>query len=82
MARQLELVEHVDLQRTETAAEADLLVGRDVLVAEYHDVMIQVSAMNALEIIVGKRLAQLEPGYFSAQRRTFKRRDLDGLGWG
>jgi hypothetical protein len=40
VAGQLELMQHVDLQRTETAAEADLLVGRDALVAEYHYVMI------------------------------------------
>src|ERR1700761_1597060 len=82
MARQLKLVEHVDLQRTEAAAEADLLVGRDVLVAEHDHVVIQVSAMNALEIIVGKRLAQGETLHFSAQRRTFKRGDLNGLVWG
>jgi hypothetical protein len=66
VAGQLELTQHVDLQRPETAAEADLLVGRDALVAKHDHVMIQVSAMNALEIIVGKRLAQVKTGYFSA----------------
>jgi len=82
VAGQLELTQHVDLQRTETAAEADLLLGRDALVAEYHDVMIEVGAMDALEIFVGKRLAQVETCYFSAQRRAFERRDLNGLVWG
>jgi hypothetical protein len=79
MAAQLELVQHVDLQRAETAAEADVLFGRDALVTKYDDVMIQVSAMNALEIFVGKRLAQVETCHFGAQRRTFKRRYFDDL---
>lgn len=82
VAGQLELVQHVDLQRTETAAEADLLAGRDALVAEHDHVMIEVRAMDALEIFVGKRLAQVETGYFGAQRSIFKRCDLDGLVWG
>jgi hypothetical protein len=43
-----------------------LLVGRDALVAEHDHVMIEVSAMDALEVFVGKRLAQVEACHFSA----------------
>jgi hypothetical protein len=38
--------------------------------------------MDALEIFVGKRLAQVKTSHFSAQRREFKRCDFDGLVWG
>jgi hypothetical protein len=43
-----------------------VLVGRDALVAEHDHVMIEMRAMDALEIVVGKRLAQVETGHFSA----------------
>jgi hypothetical protein len=49
---QQELLEHVDLQHTETAAESDLLFGRDALIAEHNNVMVQVRTVNAREILV------------------------------
>jgi hypothetical protein len=66
MPAQLELVKYVDLQRSKTAAEVDVLLGRDALVAEYDHMMIEMRAVNAFEIVVGKRLAQVETGYFGA----------------
>jgi hypothetical protein len=82
MTGQLKLVQHVDLQRTEAAAEVYVLLGRDALVAKHNDVMIEMRAMDTLEIFVGEGLAQVEAGYFGAQGRTVERGDLDGLVWG
>jgi hypothetical protein len=78
MPGQLELVQHVNLQRTKAATEGNVLFGCDALVAEHDYVMIEMRAMDAFEIVVGERLAQVETGYFSAQG-AFERRDLDGL---
>jgi hypothetical protein len=44
---QLELVQHVDLERAEAAAEIDVLGGRDLLVAEHQHVVIEVRAVDA-----------------------------------
>jgi hypothetical protein len=49
---QQELLEHVDLQHTETSAESDLLFGGDALIAEHNNVMVQVRTVNAREILV------------------------------
>jgi len=43
-----------------------VLFGRDALVAEHDHMVIEMRAMDALEIVVGERLAQVETGYFSA----------------
>jgi hypothetical protein len=66
IGRQLKLVQHVDLQRPEAAAKGDLLVRCDALIAKHQYVVIEVRAMNAREIFVGKRLAQIEPEDFGA----------------
>jgi hypothetical protein len=50
MARQLELAQHVDLQRAEAAAEGDLLGRRDALVAEHQHVVVEVGAVDAREV--------------------------------
>ena len=49
---QQELFEHMDLQHAETAAEGDLLFGGDALVAEHDDVMVQVCAVDAGEVLL------------------------------
>jgi hypothetical protein len=59
-----------------------VLLGRDALVAKHNDVMIEMRAMDTLEIFVGEGLAQVEAGYFGARGRTVERGDLDGLVWG
>src|ERR1700692_1679188 len=48
--RQLELTQHMDLQPSKTAAEIDLLLRRDALLSEYHDMMIQMCLMDAPEV--------------------------------
>ncbi len=69
MGRQQELLQHMDLQRPEAAAEIDLLTRRDVLPAKHHDVMVEVRLMNAGEIRVIDRQAQIQP-VISAPRRA------------
>lgn len=66
VSRQLELMQYVNLQRTEAPAERYLLVGRDSLITKHDNVMIQMRAMNALEYIGRKRFAQVETCHFSA----------------
>ncbi|GLH52601.1 hypothetical protein RS3R6_07820 [Pseudomonas atacamensis] len=57
---QEELFEHVDLQHAETAAEIDLLLRGDLLIAKDHDVVIQVRAVNPREVLIIDRPAQVE----------------------
>jgi hypothetical protein len=58
----------VDLQRPEAAAKGDLLIGRDALVAKHQYVVIEVSAVNAREVLGGERLIQVETQHFGAHR--------------
>jgi hypothetical protein len=64
ISRQLKLVQHMDLQRTKAAAKGDLLLGGDALVAKHQYVVIEMRAMNAREILIAKRLIQVEPQHF------------------
>lgn len=52
MPGQQELLEHMDLQHAKTTAESDVLFGCDALIAEHHDVIVQVGAVDAGEILV------------------------------
>ncbi len=79
MAGQLELVQHVDLQRTKAPAERDLLVRRDALVAEHQHVVVKVRAMDTREIIGGQWLRQVQPDHFGTERRI-ERTDLETVG--
>ena len=47
---QVELMQHVDHQAAEAAAEIDVLPRRDALVAEHQQVVVQVRLVHALEI--------------------------------
>jgi hypothetical protein len=78
MARQLELVQHVDLQRAEAAAEGDLLRRRDALVAEHQHVIVEVRAMDAREIPGGQRLRQIQPDHFGTER-CVERTDAEAI---
>lgn len=44
----------MDLQRAETAAEGDLLLGRDALVTEYQQGVIEMGAMDTGEVVIAK----------------------------
>ncbi|GAB7528180.1 hypothetical protein PS3A_05870 [Pseudomonas sp. 3A(2025)] len=78
MIGQQELLEHVDLQHAETAAEIDLLLGGDVLVTEHHDVMIQMRLVNTGEIGVIKGFRQIEPDDLGTDL-VGERADIKGL---
>ena len=58
VARELEVLEHVDLQRPEQAAEIDVLARRDALVAEHQHVVVQVRAVDAGEVLAAQRARQ------------------------
>jgi hypothetical protein len=79
MTRQLELMQHMNLQRTKAPAESNLLVRRDALIAEHQHVMIEVSTVDAREIVLAQRLAEIEPENFRADGAV-ERANLDGLG--
>ncbi|KAK0339438.1 hypothetical protein LTR94_034491, partial [Friedmanniomyces endolithicus] len=68
VARQREIAQHVDLQLAEAAAERHLLGRRDVLVAEYQHVVVEVGAVQAAEIFRAERTRQVEADDFGAQR--------------
>jgi hypothetical protein len=57
---QQELLEHVDLQHAKATAEIDLLLRGDLLIAKDHDVVIQVRAVNAREVLIIDRSAEVE----------------------
>jgi len=78
MTRELKLVQHMNLQRPETAAKGDLLLRGDALVAKHQHVVIEVRAVNAREVLCGKRLAQIEAQYFGAYRAV-EWANFDGL---
>ena len=50
VARQQELLEHMNLQLAEAAAEDDLLFGADPLLPEHQHMVVKVGTVNALEI--------------------------------
>jgi hypothetical protein len=76
MTGQLELVQHVNLQRPKTAAEVDVLRGRDLLIAKHQHVIVEMRAVNACEIFGGKRLVQIEAEHFGADGRI-ERNDFE-----
>jgi hypothetical protein len=78
LRRQLELAQHVDLQRAPAAAERDLLRRRDVLVAEHEDVVRQVGAVQAREVVGVEREGEVEAHDLGAERRV-ERNDVEAL---
>nr|GEU28124.1 hypothetical protein [Tanacetum cinerariifolium] len=74
---QLKIAQHVDLQRPETAAEIDLLLRRDALVAEHQQVVVEVRLVDAREIVRRQGLMQIEAEDLRAQRRI-EQLDLEG----
>ena len=78
MIGQQKLLEHVNLQRAETAAEGDLLLGRDALVTEHQQSVIEMGTMDTSEIDVVQRLGQVQTDDFRPQR-GIERANLEGL---
>ena len=85
---QQKLLEHVDLQRAETAAEGDLLLGRDALVTEYKQGVIEMGAMDTGEVVITERPGQIQADDLGAHGRiegtNFERlcrRRGDGMGY-
>ncbi len=68
MVLELELVQHMDFERAEAATEFDVLGGSDLLVAEHHDVMVEVRAVDAREVGVVDRPGDVEADDFGADR--------------
>ena len=66
----------MDLQQPETAAEIDLLLRCDALVAEHQQVAIEVRLVDALEIARRQRMMQIEAEDLRTQRRI-EHFDLD-----
>ncbi|GLZ25692.1 hypothetical protein Pstu01_23610 [Stutzerimonas stutzeri] len=64
MIGQQKLLEHVDLQRAETAAEGDLLLGGDALVTEHQQSVIEMGTMDTSEIGFVQRLGQVQANDF------------------
>jgi hypothetical protein len=56
----------VDLERAEAAAEIDMGLGADLLVAEDHDVVVEVRLVDALEVFGVDRLRDVEADDFGA----------------
>jgi hypothetical protein len=79
MAGQLELMQHMDFERPETAAEFDVRFGRHPLLAKHHDVVIEMRAMNAREIGVIDRPGDVETDDLGADRRI-EWTDFESLG--
>ncbi|MNZ86891.1 hypothetical protein D3C78_1057340 [compost metagenome] len=67
MPWQQELLEHVDLQLAEQAAEGNLLLRSDVLVAEHQQAMVQMREVDVGEILRIERAGQIQPDDFRAQ---------------
>lgn len=79
MVRQLEVLQHVDLQRPEAAAEVDVLARRDALVAEHHHVVVEVRLVQPGEVRIAERSRQVQPQHLGAQRRAGQRPDVEAL---
>ncbi|CFW28885.1 Uncharacterised protein [Bordetella pertussis] len=77
--RKVELMQHMDHQAAEAAAEIDVLPGRDALVAKHHQVMIQVRTAHAGKIGGTQRTRQVDADDLRAQR-VVQRPDREVLG--
>lgn len=84
----------MDLQRTEQAAELDLLLRRNTLIAEDQQMMIEMRTVDSLEVMPGERHGQIEIEDLRSQRtmqgtdseilirRSIESRFCDGEGGG
>ena len=58
---------HVNFELAKAVGEIDWLCGRELLVAEYHDLMIEKSTFDLGESSVAQGWRQIDPGNFRAQ---------------
>lgn len=75
---QLELAQHMDLQRAEAAAEGHLLRRRDVLVAKHQHTVLKVGVVDQGEIFPAQRNGQVEAANGRAQRSDVETGVEDG----
>ncbi|MNC28133.1 hypothetical protein D3C75_763300 [compost metagenome] len=78
VAGEQELLEHMDLQWAEAAAEGDLLVGADALVAEHQHMVVEVGAMDTGEILGVDWYGQVQADDLGAYG-TGERADFEAL---
>jgi len=78
MVLQLELVQHVDLQRPEAAAEGDLLRWLDALVAKHQHVVVQVRSVDGREVGIRQRRTEVQADHFGAERGAGESADIEG----
>ena len=67
IARQLELVQHMDLQRPPQTAEGHLLRRGDALVTEHQHMVLPVRLLQTLKILLQNGLRQIQPQHFCPQ---------------
>ena len=68
----------MDDRVAKAAAEGDVLIDRDLLVAEEHDEIVHQGIVDFLELLVSQRLRQVDSGDFRADGRRHLA-DGDGL---
>jgi hypothetical protein len=68
IARLAAVLAHVLLERAEAAAERDVLLGRQALVAEEDHLVLVPGRLDGAESFVVQRPRQVHPEYFGAQR--------------
>ncbi|MNE91889.1 hypothetical protein D3C80_1895590 [compost metagenome] len=78
MAAEQELLEHVDLQHAEAAAEGDLLFGGNALVAKHQHVVIEMGPVDPGEVFAADRSGQVQADDLGADGTT-ERQDFEGL---
>lgn len=61
-----ELLEHMNLQFAKTAAEGDLVLRRDALIAKNQHMMIEVGTVNPREVLGIERPGKVEADDFGA----------------
>jgi hypothetical protein len=67
VAGQVEMMLNMDLQRSEAAAEVDMLFRRDVLIAEHQHLTILQRRTDRREVSLGQRLTEIDPGDLRTQ---------------
>src|SRR5690606_15813798 len=68
MARQLELLQDMDLQRTEAATEIDMLLRCDILLAKHQHMMLGKGLAQLSEVWFAQGAAQVKVQDFGTQR--------------
>ena len=78
MMLQVKTVQNMHLQGTKTAAERDMLLWRDVLIAKYHHAVLNQCGADLGDTCIGYWLVQIETMDFGTER-SVKRTDAEGI---